>query len=185
MKQTIHVVPGLEEKVRRLAHAMTLENIDTPNPTSIGDLISMMLPDLVDNALAGDMSFEAARTDNLPDTHAEEETDPDIQAAVAEATKSVEQADASLGTLEMAEAPPGHDVVEEKPGLTFSQLESGHAGEVYLPALEWAKGNPLKERALLETCLGLPPGVWGWKKTLELAERTFNMRDGGDDEQQA
>lgn len=168
---TIVLVPGLEPRIRELAHAMTIENIDTPNPSSVEELLSLLLPDLITNALAGDMT--------MPDPGPPDET---IAERLQDIGTIIQEAERQAETPEVRETlvqqePAANDGEKEVEAPTFAELCA--MAEIHSEAVNWAKGNPSKEAALIETCVSLPTNMWSWKKVLELAERTYEMRAGG------
>ena len=167
---TIILAPGLEEKARQLAHALTIENIDSPEPSTIGELISLLLPDLITNALAGDMLTleEPGPPDETSDARME-----DISKAILEAEQKAETPEV-METLTQSAPEPEEEPEAEVP--SFSELCA--MAEIHSDAVSWAKGNPSKEAALIETCVSLPTNMWSWSKVLELAERTYQMRMG-------
>lgn len=169
------LVPGLEEKIRRLAEDQFGESSKTDTTEQ---LIALLLPDLIENALAGDMVqvpdpegepteevFHSARDQ-------EDELPSEVRAALDAAVKAQENPNVEV-PLEVREdaMPP----LTEPPGLpSFEEFSKDK--RIHPDAVTWAKGSPARENALIETCLGMPPGMWGISKMPQLVERTYNLR---------
>ncbi len=167
---TVVLTPGLEELIRALGVEMFGES-SLRDP--IEHVVALLLPDLVKNAMAGDLLLTQDDPDP-PDETGSERLDG-IAELIAEAEKQA-------GTPEVVEtliqqAPSPEAANEEVKVPSFDEL--CRMAEIHPDAVAWAKGNPSKEAALIETCIGMPTDMWSWSKMLGLAERTYNMRMGG------
>lgn len=174
-KVEVVLAPGVEQMVKDCSVLMFgVEAANEPVP----ELISQLLPLLLENALGGDVPRHVdAGVVDLEFT-GQEASEESIAAAIASAAAQVETPDPRLDTLEVRdpEIAPLED--NPKPPMTLEQME---AAQVHPGAIQWARGNPLREQALRETLEGLPNTTWGWEKILPLAERTFSMKyDMGD-----
>lgn len=184
-ERLVQIVERLDVQIQRLAIQMYGTNAIEDSPAYN---LSLLLPDLLENALAGDVLPEGevggttpgGTTPGDPDLAGalgfgpgEDSVDPAIRSAIDDATREIEDPKVELENLEVREVPaPLRDDVGTLP--PFEEFVKDK--RVHPDAIAWAKGSPSKEAALVETLLGLHEGLWGITQVPKMCERTYEAR---------
>lgn len=181
MKIEIEITDGLAEMIQRLAGQMFGEDATRD---SVADNLPLLLPDLVGNALAGDILPESERQVGDPDLEealqfgpGEDAPDPDLRAAVEAAEREMSDPKVQMPTLDVH--PSGPVMVEPEPLPSFEEISKDK--RIHPDVVAWAKGHPGKEAAMVETLLGLHPNLWELSQVMKMCERTFDARSAGND----
>lgn len=175
-KISITLVPGLEDMIQDLAEQRYGADA-RGEPVEVN--LETLLPDLVNEGLVADLQAPAwPEATGVEFGPGEAGPDTDVRAAVEEAERQLSDPKVEL-PLEVRPEGPGVNEPEGEKLPTFEELTGN--GRVHPDAVSWAKGNPSREAALVETCLGLHPALWGLNNMPRMVERTYNARTQGSD----